>query len=457
MAPQGGRASPGLPNLGAASFVVDATARPSATPAAPPLAGAAVGSKGLTLEERYGRVAPTTSKRGAQSTQWASPAEVAWLRAKVARLEHRAGAVPHRPGEVGPPWRPASAAQAPVTAERGLSSQVQAVETSAAEAATGPEAAQKQISQEILAARSRLTKAEQTRAASYELTGVYVPQLDKAVEEANTVLGQLLASREAAKSPGVFYKEAERDRERAEKSRDAHVASLEKAEAALKAAHKVVEDERTWIAKRDQEIAAAIARGKEARAQLERAEALGPAPACTSTEGQGRRDDRGVLLQLLLGELRAEGRGGAAAPGVEEALGVLQRALAQLTPAPPPEPTPAPTPKGPGAESQSPPNAQVSQFRSGHTGRGGGGAAFLPLLSRSASLTLAGAWKVTRIWTSLKKRWTDSYVRAMKVGSLSRPCLQPVPPSRPTSCGNAVTGRSRVGVKKPGTKDENTS
>jgi len=138
---------------------------------------------------------------------------------------------------------------------------------------------------------------------------------------------------------------------RAEKSRDAHVASLEKAEAALRAAQQVVEDERTWIAKRDQEVAAAIARGNEARAQLERAEALGATPAGTSTEGQGRRDDKGVLLQMLLGELRAEGRGGAVEPGVEEALGALQRALAQLTPAaPPPVPTPAPTPSGPGAE-----------------------------------------------------------------------------------------------------------
>ena len=70
--------------------------------------------------------------------------------------------------------------------------------------------------------------------------GAAVPQLDEAVREAQRKLDQLVAARQAAKTSEVQLREALERQKKSQRSRGAHAAKLEKAEAFLRTAQEEV-------------------------------------------------------------------------------------------------------------------------------------------------------------------------------------------------------------------------
>ena len=182
---------------------------------------------------------------------------------------------------------------------------------------------------ELQLARDRKSNAERTRDAAMALTGVPSPSLDGVVAEATAKVDALLAAREAAKSPDLLLRDAQRDLARAERQVADRRAALERAEAGVRAAQAAADEERAWVAKREQEAANARLRLQAASSKLEHGGASADSAAATSSFLQ-------QLRALLASSAGADGVPQVAAEAVDAIQRALERpALAPAAPATP--------------------------------------------------------------------------------------------------------------------------
>ena len=198
------------------------------------------------------------ARQGAQQSRWNDGAEVARLRAELVKARGQC-ARRNTPAK-GYPWREPAGAQ-------GSAAPAAAPTTQGAKAATTGTAEQL-AAQQVQTARDALERAQKARDACQSVTSVPVPHEEEAVLAARAELERLQAERQAAKSPETLLREALRGQYKAREPRDAHRASLEKAEAALLEAQEEVQKQRTWVHSLEAEMADAEVRVQRARAAL---------------------------------------------------------------------------------------------------------------------------------------------------------------------------------------------